>query len=216
MNPAIRPCLFVPLLAVLAACAPTSEDASPPHQDWIVESRVTFPDQGGSNARPPANTAMRLWVPYVVGDIYGSPNAGEITPVTLRPDLTFTLNLNLGYKKLARALVPTVFSQKWMNIEPTAARVARVSPFVLPRDGIAPFGMSEWLDEETGNRLLLIYVDRPARLRGEIVHQGRSLRFDITAAEAGYLWVRQPDGSGDYTAVPQPEHLVLAVVPNTL
>ena len=118
-------------------------------------------------------------------------------------------------RSLARALVPTDFSQKWMSIEPKQARVARVSPFVMPVDGIVPVGTSEWLDTDSGSRLLLIYVDRPARIRGEIVHEGRSLRFDITAADAGYLWVRQPEQSGDYTVVPRPQHLVLTVVPNT-
>jgi hypothetical protein len=200
---------------LLAACAPPSEDADPPHEDWVIESQVIFPEKDGRSARPPASERLRLWVPYVVGDIYGSPNAGEIAPTSLRANLTFTMNLNLGYARLARALVPTEFSRKWMTIEPRDARVARVSPFVLPVDGIAPLGTSEWLDTDTGSRLLLIYVDRPARIRGEIVHDGRSLRFDITASEAGYLWVRQPEDSGDYTVVPRPRHLVLAVMPNS-
>ena len=78
-----------------------------------------------------------------------------------------------------------------------------------------PLGMSEWLDADTGVRLLLIYLDRPARIRGEIVHEGRNLRFDIDAREAGYVWVSQPEGSGVYLAVPRPVHLTLAVVPNT-
>jgi hypothetical protein len=153
-------------------------------------------------------------MPYVVGDIYGSPNAGELLPVTLRPDLSFKLNLNLGHRKLDRALVPTELSQKWMAIEPAAARIARLSPFVLPAEGIAPLGICEWLDADTGKRLMLIYVDRPARIRGEIVYEGRNLRFDMTAAEAGYLWIEQPQGSGEYRAVPRPAHLLLAVMPN--
>jgi hypothetical protein len=205
---------LVPLLvvALLAGCEKPSDDAKPPHEDWIIESRVVFVGPDGRTPRAAPKQPMRLWVPYVVGDIYGSPNAGEISPVTLRPDFTFTLNLNLGYRKLGRALVPTEFSQKWMIIEPKDARVARVSPFVLPADGIAPVGMSEWLDTDTGVRLLLVYVDRPARIRGEIVYEGRNLNFDIEAKQAGYLWVTQPKDSGDYRVVARPAHLVLAVM----
>lgn len=213
MKRALAPVLFG-LATALLACTPKTEDADPPHEDWVIESQVIFPEKEGRSARPAATERLRLWVPYVVGDIYGSPNAGEIAPVSLRANLTFTMNLNLGYARLARALVPTEFSQKWMSIEPKAARVARVSPFVMPVEGIVPVGMSEWLDTDAGTRLLLIYVDRPARIRGEIVHEGRSLRFDITATEAGYLWVRQPEDSGEYTVVPRPQHLVLAVMPN--
>ena len=53
-------------------------------------------------------------------------------------------------------------------------------------DGIAPVGMCEWLDMDTGDKLMLVYLDRPARIRGEIVYEGRSLRFDIDSKEAGY------------------------------
>jgi hypothetical protein len=206
------PALFG-LASLLAACAPKSDDAVPPHEDWIIESSVTFPEKDGRSAKPGPNERLRLWVPYIVGDIYGQPNAGEITPVDLRANLTFTLNLNLGYGRLARALVPTAFSEKWMTIEPKEARIARVSPFVMPFDGIASIGTPEWLDADSGSRLMLVYVDRPARIRGEIVYEGRSLRFDIDAKEAGYLWVRQPENSGEFTVVPRPKHLVLAVLP---
>lgn len=202
------------LLAVSAGCGPRSEDAAPPHPDWIIKSSVVFYEADARTLRSAPKGPLRLWVPYVVGDIYGAPNAGELAPVVLKPDLSFTINLNVRYLRLADALVPTAFSQRWMSIEPASARVARVSPFVLPQDGIEPVGMSEWLDTDTGTRLLLIYLDRPARIRGEIVHEGRNLRFDINAVEAGYVWVSQPQGSGVYRAVPQPAHLKLAVMPN--
>ena len=197
---------------LVSACEKPSDDAKPPHEDWIVESHVVFVAADGRTPRAAPQEPLRFWMPYVVGDIYGSPNAGEISPVTLRPDLTFTVNLNLGHRKLGRALVPTEFSQKWMMIEPKEARVARHSPCVMPADGIVPLGRTEWLDTDTGTRLLLIYVDRPARIRGEIVYEGRSLNFDIDAKQAGYLWVTQPEKSGEYRVVPRPAHLVLAVM----
>lgn len=199
--------LLVILSALLGGCAPPSENAEPPHQDWVIESRVVF-----KGDRP--KERLRIWAPYIVGDLWGSPNAGEITPVNLRPDLAFTLNLNLGYTKLERALIPTEFSQRWMNLEPKDARIARVMPFVLPFDGIAPFGTPEWLDADTNQRLMLIYLDRPSRLRGEVVYEGRSLRFDIDATEAGYLWVTQPEPekSGEYRVVPRPKNLVLEIL----
>ena len=204
---------FVAAVA-LSACSAPKETVAPSRQDWVLESHVAFLAADGKTPRSLPTQNLRLWVPYVVGDIYGAPNAGELAPVTLKPDLGFELDLNKSHEKLAKALVPTDFSQKWMIIEPASARIARLSPFVLPADGIAPVGVAEWLDAATGARLMLVYLDRPARLRGEIVHEGRNLRFDIEAKEAGYLWIEQPEGSGVFRKADWPGRVILAVMPN--
>ncbi|HEV7609612.1 MAG TPA: hypothetical protein VGO61_19920 [Steroidobacteraceae bacterium] len=208
--------LFAVLLgAVLGSCGGgPKEETQPQRADWIIRSHVTFLEADGKTLRAAPKEPLRLWMPYVVGDIYGAPNAGEVVPATFEPDLSFSLDLNQAIPKLAKALVPTAFSQHWMAIEPAQARIARLSPFVLPAEGIAPVGMSEWLDADTGAKLMLIYVDRPARVRGDIVYEGRSLRFDIVAAEAGYLWIRQPEGSGVFQAAAPPAKVALAVMPN--
>lgn len=208
-----RALLVLPLLSCLLSCAKPSEDVEPPNEDWVIRSHVAFLEADGKTPRPTPREPLRLWMPYVVGDIYGSPNAGELVPVELAPDLSFTLNLNLGHLRLGKALVPTAFSQKWMTIEPAAARVARLSPWVLPKDGIAPLGVCEWLDADTGEKLMLLYVDRPARVRGEIVYEGRSLQFDIDAKQAGFQWIHQPRESGVFKPVPRPARLVLGVMP---
>jgi hypothetical protein len=199
---------------LLTACSSPKEPAAPPRQDWMLESHVAFLAADGKTPRSAPSRNLRLWVPYVVGDIYGAPNAGELAPVTFKPDLSFVLDLNKSHEKLAKALIPTDFSQKWMIIEPASARIARLSPFVLPADGIAPVGVAEWLDAASGARLMLVYLDRPARLRGEIVHEGRNLRFDIEAKEAGYLWIEQPEGSGVFRKADWPGRVILAVMPN--
>ena len=175
---------------------------------------VQFLAADAKTVMPTPKEPMRLWMPYVVGDFYGAPNEGEPVPVTLKDDLTFTLDLNQSHKRLSKSLVPTAFSQKWMTIEPAAARVARLSPWLMPKEGITPLGLTEWLDPATGSKLMLIYVDRPARIRGEIVYESRNLRFDIEAKEAGFLWVYQPEDSGEYRAALPPVHPILAVMPN--
>jgi len=210
----VRTPLVLTSLALVAGCGPREAAPPPARADWVLESHVAFLERDGKTSRPPPRENLRLWVPYVVGDLYGAPNAGELSPVKLKPDLSFSLDLNKSHEKLALALVPTEFSQKWMSIEPKEARVARLSPFVLPVEGIVPVGMCEWLDMDTGDKLMLVYLDRPARIRGEIVYEGRSLRFDIESTEAGYIWIRQPEGSGDYRMAPWPGRVLLAVMPN--
>ena len=201
-------------LLCLSACSAPEEPAAPVREDWVLKSHVAFVAADGKTPRQAPAERLRLWVPYVVGDLYGAPNAGELAPVTFKPDLSFVLDLNRSHENLAKVLIPTEFSQKWMIIEPVTARIARLSPFVLPADGIVPVGVAEWLDADTGTKLMLVYLDRPARLRGEIVHEGRNLQFDITAAEAGYMWIQQPEGSGVYRKATWPGRVVLAVMPN--
>ena len=204
----------VAALLSLSACSAPKEPVAPVREDWVLKSHVAFLAADGKTPRAAPKDSLRLWVPYVVGDLYGAPNAGELAPVTFKPDLSFVLDLNKSHENLAKVLIPTEFSQKWMIIEPATARIARLSPFVLPTDDIVPVGVSEWLDADTGTKLMLVYLDRPARIRGEIVHEGRNLRFDIEAKEAGYLWIQQPEGSGVYQKATWPGDVILAVMPN--
>jgi len=201
------------LAASLAGCSGEAPPA-PSRPDWVLQTRVVFFEADGKTSRPGPQHDLRLWMPWVVGDIYGDPNEGELVPATLKPDLSFSLDLNKSREKVGKALIPTSFSQKWMSIEPKEARVARISPFVLPADGIQPEGTCEWLDVDTRDKLMLVYMDRPARIRGEIVYEGRSLRFDIESKEAGYLWIRQPEGSGEFRVAPWPGRVLLAVIAN--
>jgi hypothetical protein len=201
-------------LALLSACGARDEAPAPKRADWVLQSKVEFVEADGKTPRPAPKEDLRLWVPYVVGDLYGAPNAGELAPVALKPDLSFSLDLNKSHEQLAKALVPTEFSQKWMSIEPASARVARLSPWVMPANDITPVGLCEWLDMDTGDKLMLVYLDRPARIRGEIVYEGRSLRFDISSEQAGYIWIRQPEGSGEFRMAPWPGRVTLAVMPN--
>ena len=152
-------------------------------------------------------------MPYVVGDIYGDPNEGELAPVTLKPDLSFSLDLNKSHEKLAAALVPTEFSQKWMTIEPAAARVARLSPFVLPV-GRHRARRHVRVDRHRHRRQAHAGVLRPA---GAHPRRNRLRRpqpgFDIESKEAGYVWIRQPEGSGEFRMAPWPGRVLLAVMP---
>jgi len=211
----MKRCVLLLLSVALGSCGTPEEEAPAQRAHLIINSHVTFVEADGKTLREAPKEPLRLWMPFVVGDFYGAPNAGELVPVELRPDMSFSVNLNATLPMITKTLIPTAFSQKWMAIEPAAAQVARLSPFVLPTEGIVPVGMTEWLDEDTGAKLMLIYVDRPARVRGDIVYEGRRLQFDIEAKEAGYLWIQQPEGSGTFRAAARPAKVVLAVMPNS-
>jgi hypothetical protein len=199
--------VVLPLL--LTACA----RPAPPRAEWIISAQVEFrAADGTARAAPPAKDA-RLWMPWVLGDLYGAPDGGELAPVALQGDYRFTLDLN-ATTRIAQALAKeqTEFTEAWIHIEPAEARMARLVPYVLEANGIAPLGEAEWMDA-TGQRLMLLYFDRAARIVGRYQRDSLTLEFAVVAEAPGYVWVVSPTGSGIFKNAPFPQRVMLAVFP---
>lgn len=193
--------LFALLLA-LPGCSRT-----PHHPDWVIHSSIEI-------VGPPPAGGYRLVFPYIVGDFYGSPDTGDfVTPVSRTPD-GFTLDLNRTWKELKSELGPADFSLRFLAVAPPEARLARLAPAALQRNGIEPVGTVEWLDAQSHRPLMLVYVDRPARIAGSLTRGGETIRYDIRAGRAGYVWIGAIRTGGHdtlYTVVPAPRHLVLTI-----
>lgn len=202
---AARVAAALALFALLAASSACTR--GPHHPGWVIHSSVAVvgPLPGG---------AYRLVFPYIVGDFYGSPNTGDfVAPVSLTPS-GFTLDLNRTLHQLQSELGPTDFSLDFLKIVPHDARVARLTPVALQRDGIEPVGTVEWLDARSRQPLMLVYIDRPARIAGSLTRDGETIRYDIRVAKPDYVWVgTRRSGAHDtlYTVVPPPRHLILTI-----
>jgi hypothetical protein len=197
--------LLVCVLAVLSAC----HKAPPPRADWVIHSRLVFLSADLKTERPPlARAQFRLSFPYIAGDIYGAPTTGNFFSPPLSPDYRFDIDLNQGHEALLKSLEPTDFSVSFLKIEPAGARVARLAPVVLQADGIDPVGRTQWVDGDSRQPVMLLYLDRRATISGG--------KYSIRALAAGYVWVGLKTGAdGDvYTVIPTPAHLLLAVIPN--
>jgi hypothetical protein len=187
-------------VAVVSGC-------SPHHPDWVIHSSIEV-------IGPQPAGGYRLIFPYIVGDFYGSPNTGAfVAPVSRTPG-GFTLDLNRTQEALESELGPTDFELRFMKITPRDARVARLTPIALQRDGIEPVGTMDWVDAQSRSSLMLVYVDRPARVEGSLARGGKTFRYDIRVAEAGYVWIGAIQTGGHdtlYTAVPPPKQPVLTI-----
>jgi hypothetical protein len=160
--------------------------------------------------------SFRLSSPYVIGDLYGAPGTGDFVQASVASDYSFVMDLNQGHASLLRSLEPTQFSLSYLHIAPKEARIARLAPAVLQADGIDPIGTAQWLDRASSRALLLVYVDRPARITGQVLARGVPVRYDVKVEAAGYVWIAmrsQPGGGLDYEAVAPPKELLLAVTP---
>jgi hypothetical protein len=190
------------LLVALAGCS-----REPHHPDWVIHSSIEF-------IGPLPAGGYRLLFPYIVGDLYGSSNTGDfVAPVTRTPT-GFTLDLNRTQEALEMELGPTDFELDFMKITPRDARLARLAPVALQRDGIDAVGTMDWLDAQSRRSLMLVYFDRPARIEGAITRGGKTIRYDVRAARPGYVWIGAIETGGHdtlYTAVPPPQHPVLTI-----
>jgi hypothetical protein len=192
----------VMLLIAAAGCS-----RAPHHPDWVIHSSIEF-------AGPLPAGGYRLIFPYIVGDLYGSPNTGSfVAPVSRTPG-GFTLDLNRTQQALESELVSTDFELRFMTIAPRETRLARLAPVALQRDGIEAVGTMDWLDARSRKSLMLVYVDRPARIAGAVTRDGKTIRYDIRVVRPGYVWIGAiQTGEHDtlYSVVPRPLHLVLTI-----
>lgn len=203
----LMPLAFV----VLAACGRGDQ----PRADWVIRSQVVFLSQDLQTERkaPPANE-MRLWFPYVTGDFYGPPTTGSFYDVALGADRSFVLDLNAPHGNVVKSLHRTAFSMRALAIEPREARIARLLPFVMQADGIEPLGQADWIDADTKRRLMLVYVDRKARIAGSHQGEDRLLVYDIWTDAPGYIWVSEIEGktTTEWSRA-RPSRVLLAVTP---
>ncbi|HVC30903.1 MAG TPA: hypothetical protein VND24_06930 [Steroidobacteraceae bacterium] len=193
---------LIALLTALSGCV-----RGPHHPGWVIHSALEI-------VGPPPAGGYRLVFPYIVGDFYGSPDTGDfVVPVSLTPR-GFTLDLNRTQRALESELAPTEFSLRFLKIAPASARIARLAPQALQRKGIEPVGTVEWRDAQSRQPLMLVYIDRAARIAGSLTRGGETIRYDIRVATPGYVWIggiRSGEHETRYTVVPRPQHLMLTI-----
>jgi len=188
-----------------------------PHNGWVLHSRVQFfsPDmQVAQDPMPRGN--FRLFFPYIAGDLYGPATTGDFIHPAINADYTFDIDFGHVQQDLDRSLQPTEFSLEYLKIEPPDARIARLAPLALQPDGIEQVAVTDWIDAKTHERLMLVYVDRPARITGALIRDDYTIRYNVRATTRGYIWVARrqtEDGEQMYTEVAKPESVILALTP---
>ena len=203
------------LALALMGCGP-SEESLAHRPGWQIHARLVFlaADLRSERAAPP-RASYRLWFPYVTGDLYGAPGTGDFVHALVKPDGEIDIDLGATERDLVRSLEPTEFSLSYLKIEPADARIARLAPAALQANGIDPIGMSEWVDLDSRESLLLVYADRAARITGHTNARVTLVTYDIRFPSAGYVWIagRRSAEGVSYVVVPWPAHLALAITP---
>jgi hypothetical protein len=199
--------------ASLAGCGHGDRQA---RHGWVLHSQVKFFSADFQVASQPLPaSAFRLVFPYVAGDLYGPATTGDLIHPTLNADLSFDIDFGRVQKDLNLELQPTEFRLEYLKIEPSTARIARLTPLALQPDGIEQVATADWIDGVSHQPLMLVYVDRPCRITGALARNDYTVQYNVRAAAAGYIWIagRQQDGQHLYTEVAQPATVYLALTP---
>jgi hypothetical protein len=183
----------------------------------VLHSRVEFFSPDLQVARDPLpRNSFRLFFPFIAGDLYGPATTGDFIHPLINADYTFQIDFGRAQPDLTRSLQPTEFSLDYLKIDPPDTRIARLAPLALQADGIEQVATTDWIDASTHERLMLVYVDRPARITGALMRDDYTIRYNIRAPVPGYIWIarrKTDDGEQMYTEVEQPQSVVLALTP---
>jgi hypothetical protein len=213
----------VGVLLILAACEPPAPPVEN-HPQWVIHSKVSFVEADLTTPREPLPVQdFNLRFPYVAGNLEGDPTIAPLVRPQVNPDYSFVLDLNRTQNDrtqndLAHLLQPTEFNGGFLRIDPEDARIARLRPQALkPDNSVEPVASTAWVDTRSHTPLMLAYFDRPARITGAYIRNGRIRSYNIRAGQAGYVWIScsLQDGVLLFREVEQPEHLILALTPKS-
>jgi hypothetical protein len=208
--------LFV-VIAAASTLAGCGQNEPEPQRGWVLHARIVFFSADLQVARDPLpRNGFRLFFPFIAGDLYGPATTGDFIHPVIRADYSFDIDLGRVQQDLTRSLQPTEFNLDYLKIDPPEARLARLAPLALQPDGIEQVATTDWMNASTHERLMLVYVDRTARITGALIRDDYTIRYNIRANGPGYLWIARrqtDDGEQMYTEVEQPPAVILALTP---
>ena len=195
--------------ALLGGCASTADRNTPPRHDPVdvLEARLLVED----NDKIKGAWHSDQIVPYfnfIPGSIFGSPDEIPFMPVTVDADLKFTARLS-EWVMLANASARPLTDWNRENgllVEPEETRLLRAGTFA--RDTLHERGMGGSL-VEIGREgyVILIYVDRPCVITGDLVLGGTTYSHEIHLTAKGFHLIASDDENYLYTIKPENEVL---------
>ncbi len=177
-------------LALLQGCAPLAP-AGAPSNAGIVLATVTLAEPDDKGNWLPRRSLSAVF-PAVQGAIFGKPSAELVASIPVLIGRAFTIDLAAWEQRFAqRAQAASGPTFKNVTLEPRAMRMARVGTFLFDTASqrYMPGGVG-FEDADSGDHVLLVYVDRPCSMRGVMGEGDDSAEIDVSFPRAGLSWLR--------------------------
>ncbi|HTN44462.1 MAG TPA: hypothetical protein VMN77_11765 [Nitrospiria bacterium] len=182
-------------MIALAACALPRAGLLMPDGStvYIINSRVEFVDHARRPVQvdhPPKDIV--LYFPYIPGQFNGSFNSPPLQTLQVIEGSEFQLDLGRMSRRLdeaAETLKNTVETEG-LTIDPPSTRFARVATLAYDRNTGNAIGGSSFIDAESREYLILVYVDRPCSFSGSTHISSYGSVYDIRLPRPGFHWLR--------------------------
>ena len=178
---------------------------------------VRFLEHDDRTERPALPVSeFRVVFAFIGGSISGYATTDSLVKPKLGDDYRFNLDLSVlaAEAELAASEVTTEIGT--LAIEPRETRLTRVGTFTMDAALQNRVGSTAFIDGETAEILVLIYVDRACTIVGRTRGAGHEYRYDASIPQPGFTWLRFKKINEGTTVVfptPLPSVLQLSVAP---
>ena len=131
---------------------------------------------------------------FIPGEIFGPPNEEVVLPISIGEDSVLSAPLAEWRELASAASLPLSkkYSELGLQIEPSDTKLSRMATFA--HDAVHNAEIGAYLDELGKDHLLiLVYVDRPCKISGEILVHGQRYNHDIELSRGGFHYLAADD-----------------------
>ncbi len=182
----------------------------------LLESSVEYVGPKNIGLDPSQYPAdVILLFPYISGGIFGSPQSDPLFAIKLNTQhQTFTLDLISKLEELNQNAKP--LNDNWrtlgMNIVPAETHIARIGTFPFSSTGDS-IGGGGFIDPSDRQSAILVYVDRPCQITGDMQLDAEEYTHNIALPSAGFHWLKIIETSPDnyYLQYVEPRNMLFSI-----
>lgn len=132
-----------------------------------------------------------LMFPTIPGGIFGSPSSDMAFMVKVEKDLGFTLRLDEKAENIESR--SSTLTQEWQKagivVEPAETRISRLGTFPYSYASRKMIGGGGFINTQSRNLYILVYVDRKSSIRGEIQLDEERCLHELDFPGKGFYWI---------------------------
>lgn len=202
----------------------SAEEASKP--DTVVSnpvnSTVVTPQysdaQGNATTTHMGNAVIVLAFPPVPAGIVGRPEGSAIAQVRAGIGEQVSIHFSEWIVDIEGRARPwsTSSSDETVPIAPRNTKIARIGTFPMDWEGENVIAGGGFVDPDSREFLVLVYVDRACTMSGTVHRNGETHRYDARLQKPGLHWIRVEEEADVTRFVPAGpiDEVIFAVIPS--